>query len=53
MIAESRMEPYKYRVLVVDDEESIRKFVVSFLSQLGYSCVTAVDGEDGECNGCR
>ena len=40
------MGPSKYRVLVVDDEEFIRQLVVSFLSKLGYSCVTAIDGED-------
>lgn len=38
------MEPSKYNILVVDDEELIRKLVVSFLSKLGHSCLTAVDG---------
>ena len=40
------MESSKYTVLVVDDEELIRRFIVTFLSQLGYSSVTAIDGVD-------
>ena len=40
------MEPAKYTILVVDDEELIRRFIVAFLSQLGYSSVTATDGVD-------
>ena len=40
------MESSKYTILVVDDEELIRRFIVTFLSQLGYSCVTALDGVD-------
>jgi CheY-like chemotaxis protein len=40
------MESSKYTVLVVDDEELIRRFIVTFLSQLGYSCVAALDGVD-------
>jgi len=36
----------KYTILVVDDEEVIRYLVVSFLSKLGYACLTAVDGVD-------
>jgi CheY-like chemotaxis protein len=40
------MEPSKYTILVVDDEELIRKFIVTFLSQLGYSSVVAIDGVD-------
>jgi len=40
------MEFPKYTILVVDDEELIRKFIVTFLSQLGYSSVTAMDGAD-------
>jgi len=40
------MESSKLTILVVDDEELIRKFIVTFLSQLGYSCVAALDGVD-------
>ena len=40
------MESSKYTILVVDDEELIRRFIVTFLSQLGYSSVTAMDGVD-------
>jgi two-component system chemotaxis response regulator CheY len=36
----------KYVILVVDDEELIRNLVVTFLSKLGHSCLTAVDGVD-------
>ena len=40
------MESAKYCILVVDDEELMRYLVVSFLSKLGHSCLTAVDGAD-------
>ena len=40
------MESSKYTILVVDDEELIRRFIVTFLSKLGYSSVTAMDGVD-------
>jgi DNA-binding response OmpR family regulator len=40
------MESSKYTILVVDDEELIRRFIVTFLSQLGFSCVAALDGVD-------
>jgi CheY-like chemotaxis protein len=40
------MEPSKYIILVVEDEELVRKFIVTFLSKLGYSSVTALDGVD-------
>lgn len=40
------MESSKYTILVVDDEELLRRFIVAFLSQLGYSYVTAMDGVD-------
>jgi CheY-like chemotaxis protein len=39
-----RMESSKYTILVVDDEELIRNLVVTFLSKLGHSCLTAIDG---------
>jgi CheY-like chemotaxis protein len=41
-----RMESPKYTILVVDDEELIRRLIVTFLSQQGHSCVTAIDGVD-------
>jgi DNA-binding response OmpR family regulator len=41
-----RIKSVKYTILVVDDEESIRHLVVSYLSKLGHSCLTAVDGVD-------
>ena len=40
------METSKFTILAVDDEELIRRFIDTFLSRLGYSCVTAVDGID-------
>jgi CheY-like chemotaxis protein len=40
------METSKLAILVVDDEELVRRFVITFLSQLGYSCVPAFDGVD-------
>ena len=40
------MESSKYTILVVDDEELITRFIVTFLSKLGYSSVTAMDGVD-------
>jgi len=36
----------RYTILVVDDEELIRNLVVTFLSRLGHSCFTAIDGVD-------
>lgn len=41
-----RTESSKYIILVVDDEELVRNLVVTFLSKLGHSCLTAVDGVD-------
>jgi len=35
-----------YKVLVVDDEESIRTFIVTLLSKKGHSCATATDGAE-------
>ena len=40
------MEASKYTILVVDDEEPLRNLIVTFLSTLGHSCVTAIDGVD-------
>jgi diguanylate cyclase (GGDEF)-like protein len=38
------MESFAYRVLVVDDEEPIRKLVVTLLSQKGHQCIAASNG---------
>jgi CheY-like chemotaxis protein len=46
MVGNLRMEPSKHTILVVDDEELIRNLAVTFLSKLGHSCLTAVDGVD-------
>ena len=40
------MEPPKYTILVVDDEELIRSLIVTFLLGLGHLCVTAMEGVD-------
>jgi CheY-like chemotaxis protein len=46
MVENIRMEPSKYTILVVDDEELLRNLIITFLSKLGHSCVTAIDGVD-------
>ena len=46
MVEDRRMEPSKYTILVVDDEERLRNLIVTFLSKLGHSSVTAIDGVD-------
>jgi CheY-like chemotaxis protein len=46
MVEEMRTEASKYTILVVDDEERLRNLIVTFLSNLGHSCVTAIDGVD-------
>ena len=46
MVKNMRMGPSKYTILVVDDEELLRNLIVTFLSKLGHSCVTAIDGVD-------
>ena len=46
MVEKMGMEPSKYTILVVDDEELLRNLIVTFLSKLGHSCVTAIDGVD-------
>jgi DNA-binding response OmpR family regulator len=44
MIENLRMESSKYIILLVDDEELIRNLVVTFLSKLGHSGISAIDG---------
>jgi CheY-like chemotaxis protein len=46
MVEDVRTKPSKYTILVVDDEELLRNLIVTFLSKLGHSCVTAIDGVD-------
>jgi two-component system chemotaxis response regulator CheY len=46
MVEDRRRKPRKYTILVVDDQESLRNLIVTFLSKLGHSCVTAMDGVD-------
>jgi DNA-binding response OmpR family regulator len=46
MVETVRAESSEYTILVVDDEELIRGLIVSFLSTLGHSCITAMDGVD-------
>lgn len=40
------MENHKEKILVVDDEASIRRILETRLSMIGYSVVTAADGEE-------
>jgi len=40
------MDEYKARILVVDDEESIRNVLARKLESAGYTCDTASDGND-------
>jgi CheY-like chemotaxis protein len=44
MAGNLKMESSKYTILVVEDEESLRSLIVSFLSKLGHSSLTAKDG---------
>ena len=46
MAEDRRMKPPQYTILVVDDQEQLRNLIVTFLSKLGHSCVTAIDGVD-------
>ena len=46
MAENQETKPSKYTILVVDDQELMRYLVVSYLSKLGHSCLTAVDGID-------
>ena len=40
------MEPTHYKILVVDDDEPMRKLIVSLLSPRGHQCVTANNGRE-------
>jgi DNA-binding response OmpR family regulator len=37
---------HRYKVLVVDDEEGVRRLLINFLSQQGHQCLQAMDGAD-------
>ena len=37
-------KPLNYKVLVVDDQEPMRKLIVTLLSQQGHQCITAGNG---------
>jgi CheY-like chemotaxis protein len=39
-----KKKPFQYKVLVADDDEQLRKIVVTFLSREGHRCVTASNG---------
>jgi two-component system response regulator AtoC len=40
------MKSSHYKVLVVDDEEPMRKLIVSLLSQKGHQCLTSNNGRE-------
>lgn len=40
------LESHKHKILVVDDEASIRRILETRLSMIGYAVVTAADGEE-------
>jgi len=40
------MESTHYKILVVDDDEPMRKLIVSLLSSRGHQCVTANNGRE-------
>jgi len=44
---EKIIKNYSGTILVIDDEESIRKLAVMLLEDMGYKVVTAVDGQHG------
>jgi DNA-binding NtrC family response regulator len=46
LVEDRKMKPSAYTILVVDDQELLRNLIVTFLSKLGHSCVTAIDGVD-------
>ena len=46
MSKEDTVKIRRYNVLVVDDEEGVRKMLVTLLSQRGHSCFQAFDGAE-------
>ncbi len=47
LVAESRVPQFRYRVLVVDDEPSLRETARVMLERGGYEVLTVADGLDG------
>ena len=41
------MSPFSYRILVVDDEKTLRTIAATILKSQGYEVLCAVDGFDG------
>lgn len=41
---DQRKKPSNYKVLVVDDEEPLRKLIIALLSKQGHQCITASNG---------
>ncbi len=39
-------KPFQYKILVVDDEEEMRKLIATLLSRQGHQCITAGDGAE-------
>ena len=46
-VAAAQIHPFHYRVLVVDDEPSLREVTRAILESQGYEVLTAADGLDG------
>ena len=44
MLDSLNMEPFHYKVLVVDDEEPVKRLIVTLLSQKGHQCIAANSG---------
>ena len=47
LVAEAKVRQFPYRVLVLDDEPSIREAVREILESQGYEVLTVADGLDG------
>ena len=47
LVAEAKVHQFPYRLLVVDDEPSIREVARAILESQGYEVLTAVDGVEG------
>ncbi len=44
MLDSLNMKPFHYKVLVVDDEEPVKRLIVTLLSQKGHQCIAAGSG---------